>query len=111
MVPAFIEFQKELKIDLGGITVTLLHISGPHSRDSIVLYVPSEKVLFLGDSHGKDLYTLRSYGERGICGKTPGPGFLHRYSRPLLLYEKRRTLFSFEMRLEFLLLCKVIMVI
>ena len=58
VVPASIEFQKELKIDLGGITVTLLHISGPHSRDSIVLYVPSEKVLFLGDSHGKDLYTF-----------------------------------------------------
>ena len=58
VVPASIEFQKELKIDLGGITVTLLHISGPHSRDSVVLYVPSEKVLFLGDSHGKDLYTF-----------------------------------------------------
>ena len=57
VVPASIEFEKELYIDLGGINVRLVHISGPHSRDSVVLYVPEERILFLGDSHGKDLYT------------------------------------------------------
>lgn len=57
VVPASIEFEKELYIDLGGISVRLIHISGPHSRDSVVLYVPEERILFLGDSHGKDLYT------------------------------------------------------
>ena len=57
VVPASIEFENELYIDLGGINVRLIHISGPHSRDSVVLYVPEERILFLGDSHGKDLYT------------------------------------------------------
>ena len=57
VVPASIEFEKELYIDLGGINVRLVHISGPNSRDSVVLYVPEERILFLGDSHGKDLYT------------------------------------------------------
>ena len=57
VVPASIEFEKELYIDLGGISVRLIHISGPHSRDSVVLFIPEERILFLGDSHGKDLYT------------------------------------------------------
>ena len=57
VVPASIEFENELYIDLGGIEARLIHISGPHSRDSVVLYIPEEKILFLGDSHSKDLYT------------------------------------------------------
>ena len=57
VVPASIEFENELYIDLGGINVRLIHISGPHSRDSVVLFIPEERILFLGDSHGKDLYT------------------------------------------------------
>ena len=57
VVPASIEFEKELSIDLGGINLRLIHISGPHSRDSVVLYIPEEKIIFLADSHGKDLYT------------------------------------------------------
>ena len=57
VVPASIEFENELHINLGGIEARLIHISGPHSRDSVVLYIPEEKILFLGDSHSKDLYT------------------------------------------------------
>ena len=57
VVPASIEFNDELSIDLGGIKVHLIHISSPHSRDSVVLFIPEERILFLGDSHGKDLYT------------------------------------------------------
>lgn len=55
---ATIEFEKELIIDLGGVTAHLIHIGGPHSRDSVVLYIEEDRVLFLGDSHGKDLYTF-----------------------------------------------------
>ena len=58
VVPASIEFDKELHIDLGGVMVKLIHVSGPHSRDSVVLLVPEDNVLFLGDSHGKDLYSF-----------------------------------------------------
>ena len=58
VIPASIEFDKELDIDLGGVRAKLLHVSGPHSRDSVVLFIPEDKVLFLGDSHGKDLYSF-----------------------------------------------------
>ena len=58
VVPASIEFERELRIELGGITTRLIHIGGPHSRDSVILYIEEEKILFLGDSHGKDLCTF-----------------------------------------------------
>lgn len=49
-------FNEYLRIDLGGITCELFHIGGPHSDDSVVVYIPEEKVLFLGDADGGDYY-------------------------------------------------------
>lgn len=54
--PADASFTEPLELDLGGLTIRLMHIGGPHSEDSIVCYVPGERFLFLGDSAGKDLY-------------------------------------------------------
>ena len=45
-----------MTLDLGGIEVQLIHCAGPHADDSVLLYIPSEKFVFLGDSNGKDLY-------------------------------------------------------
>ncbi len=53
---ADITFENRLTIDLGEIKCELIHCGGPHSEDSVLCYVPEEKVLFLGDSNCKDLY-------------------------------------------------------
>ena len=57
VVPASIEFENCLEINLGGVRCSLIHTGGPHSRDSVVLLVHEDRFLFLGDSAGKDLYT------------------------------------------------------
>lgn len=44
-----IYFENRIEIDLGGITCIIENIGGDHTEDSSVLYVPDEKVLFLGD--------------------------------------------------------------
>ncbi len=44
-----ISFPDSLTIDLGGLTVEL-HYPGPtHTNDSITVYIPQEKVIFVGD--------------------------------------------------------------
>ena len=58
IVPADIVFEDRLTLDLGDLECELIHARGPHSRDSVICHIPSEKFLFLGDSNGKDLYGL-----------------------------------------------------
>lgn len=54
--PADIVFEEKLVLELGEISCVLIHSKGPHSDDSVICYVPSEKFIFLGDSNCKDLY-------------------------------------------------------
>lgn len=49
-------FSGKLTLDLGDVTVVLEHIGGSHSSDSSIAYVVEEKILFLGDCLGPDLY-------------------------------------------------------
>lgn len=51
-----IVFDNNLLLDLGGITCNLILSKGPHSEDSTICYIPSEKFVFLGDCNCKDLY-------------------------------------------------------
>ncbi len=54
-----LSFSGEIRIDLGGINCYLREIESPHSNDSTIIYVPEEKVLFLGDcNYG---YTSQGY--------------------------------------------------
>jgi len=53
---ADIIFDHRLNLDLGGVTCEFLHIGGPHSDDSVAIYVPEEQILFLGDSACGDHY-------------------------------------------------------
>ena len=53
---ADIVFSDRLALDFGGVTCELIHSKGPHSEDSVICYVSSEKFLFLGDANCKDLY-------------------------------------------------------
>ncbi|MBR3962109.1 MAG: MBL fold metallo-hydrolase [Oscillospiraceae bacterium] len=56
VVPADIVFEDKMVLDLGGISCELIHAKGPHSEDSVICFVPSEKFVFLGDANCKDLY-------------------------------------------------------
>ena len=56
VVGADIVFSEKMTLDLGGVECVFIHAKGPHSSDSVICYIPSEKFVFLGDSNGKDLY-------------------------------------------------------
>ncbi|MEG6521546.1 MBL fold metallo-hydrolase [Desulfotomaculum sp. 1211_IL3151] len=51
-----IQFEKELTLNLGGITAKVFHAESPHSEDTVLIYVPEEKILFLGDSTSEDYF-------------------------------------------------------
>ena len=47
---ADIEFEDRMEIDLGGVKVVMFHTEAPHTPDSTLIYVPGDRVLFLGDA-------------------------------------------------------------
>ena len=53
---ADIEFNGNLKINLGGIYCELTEIKAPHSEDSVLVYIPQEKTVFIGDADCEDHY-------------------------------------------------------
>jgi glyoxylase-like metal-dependent hydrolase (beta-lactamase superfamily II) len=50
-------FHTKIEIDLGGVTCVVEHVGGVHSRDSSIIFVPDEKVMFLGDCIYQDFYS------------------------------------------------------
>jgi glyoxylase-like metal-dependent hydrolase (beta-lactamase superfamily II) len=55
--PPDIGFHNKIEIDLGGITCVIEHVGGDHSSDAVIVYVPEEKAVFLGDCVYPDLYS------------------------------------------------------
>lgn len=51
-----IQFEKELTINLSGITAKIFHTVSPHSEDTALIYIPEEKILFLGDATSEDFF-------------------------------------------------------
>lgn len=49
-------FENRMTVDLGGLTCEIEHVGGDHSSDSCIIYIPEEKVLFLGDCLYANLY-------------------------------------------------------
>lgn len=47
---ADIEFTDELTLDLGGVNARIFHVESPHTFDAVCVFVPEERVLFLGDA-------------------------------------------------------------
>lgn len=45
-----ITYNNSMKIDLGGLTCIINAVEGPHTDDSTMIYIPEEKVMFLGDA-------------------------------------------------------------
>jgi glyoxylase-like metal-dependent hydrolase (beta-lactamase superfamily II) len=50
-----ITFDSMLEIDLGGTTCIIDHVKGDHAEDSCIVYIPSDKVMFLGDCISPDI--------------------------------------------------------
>ena len=45
-----------MTIDLGNVTANVFHATSPHSEDTVCIYIPEDKVLFLGDSTSEDFF-------------------------------------------------------
>ncbi|AQR98197.1 MBL fold metallo-hydrolase [Clostridium saccharoperbutylacetonicum] len=61
VVPADIVFKNNLELDLGGLKVILKNVVSPHSKDSVIVYIPEERVVFIGDAYGMDYYNNCEY--------------------------------------------------
>ena len=55
-IPSDIGFTDKMTLKLGGLTADMFHGISPHSEDTVLVYIPEEKVLFLGDSTCGDFY-------------------------------------------------------
>ncbi len=64
VVQADIEFEKNVTLCLGGLTASAFHAVSPHSEDTVLIYVPEEGILFLGDATSEDFY-CDGYMDRG----------------------------------------------
>lgn len=58
VVPPMQVFDREITFDLGGLTCRAIRVGGPHSEDSVLVYIPERKILFAGDGHTGDFYGL-----------------------------------------------------
>ncbi len=52
-----IAFTDRAGIDLGGVCCEVVHVGGDHAADASVVYVAEDRVMFLGDCLGPDLYS------------------------------------------------------
>jgi glyoxylase-like metal-dependent hydrolase (beta-lactamase superfamily II) len=50
-------FTNKIDIDLGGVNCVVEHVGGVHAQDSSIIYIPDEKVMFLGDCIYQDFYS------------------------------------------------------
>ena len=48
-------FERELTLDLGGRTAVLRRLTNPHTEDGVVVYLPQERVVFVGDAAYEEL--------------------------------------------------------
>ena len=55
-----ITFKDQVCIDLGGVTCQIMHVGGDHSPDSSIVYIPEDKVAFIGDCIYEDIYASPS---------------------------------------------------
>lgn len=56
VVIADIEFTGTITIDLGGVRCEIREFISPHSKDSVLVHVPEERIVFIGDAESGDSY-------------------------------------------------------
>lgn len=71
-------FRTGLSLDPGGCPIELAHVGGGHASDSILVRIPSARMLFLGDCHYPPPLHLRSEDsapDRDLLASLLHPGF------------------------------------
>lgn len=85
---ADVEYNEQMEVDLGGVSVVMKKTGNSHSSDCAILYIPEEKCVFLGDILYEDLlpeqpvYHAKGHSElisglrkctfdKAICGHQP----------------------------------------
>jgi glyoxylase-like metal-dependent hydrolase (beta-lactamase superfamily II) len=56
--PPEIAFTDQIALDLGGVTCRIMHVGGDHAADSTIVYVPEDRIVFLGDCIYPDIYSV-----------------------------------------------------
>ena len=56
IVRAEIEFTGAISIALGSVHCEITEFNAPHARDSVLIHVPEEKAVFMGDADSGDYY-------------------------------------------------------
>lgn len=56
IVVSDIEYVNEITLNLGNAAARVFHTVSPHSEDTTCVYIPEEKVLFLGDAASEDFF-------------------------------------------------------
>lgn len=82
---ADLTFDSTITLDLGGVHAQLTAMDSPHSRDAVLIEIPEESILFLGDASKVDLNDPPSQDPINIVGEYV-PGIL----KPYLAYLKTR---------------------
>lgn len=54
--PPDVSFATQMEFNLGGVHCLVKHVGGDHASDATVIYVPEDRLLFLGDCLYQDLY-------------------------------------------------------
>ena len=67
VVPAGKIVTEDQSIDLGGLTVELLWSVSPHTDDSLLVYVPDDHVLFVGDAQLGEFPSWRMDFDKARC--------------------------------------------
>ncbi len=90
VVRADIEFDGNLSLNLGNVTVEVTPIANPHSNDGAVVFVQEDKVLFAGDADTGDFYELdggydadKFYDYIEAVDKIPYETYIHGHLAPM----------------------------
>jgi glyoxylase-like metal-dependent hydrolase (beta-lactamase superfamily II) len=54
--PPDVSFAGQLEFSLGGVRGQVKHVGGDHARDSTIVYVPEDRIIFLSDCLYEDLH-------------------------------------------------------
>jgi len=89
VVEADVTFKDKLTIDLGGVKIEVFQVTNPHSEDGMIIYIPSERVAFIGDTITEDFYN-DAYMDwekmaklRQIISQLDADYYLHGHLEPL----------------------------
>ncbi len=61
-------FDKEMEVDLGGLTVHLLHFHAAHTRGDMFVFLPEQKLLFGGDIIINRFFPIMADGDSSALG-------------------------------------------